>query len=131
MSDDSQTQTRRRTRRAFAVTRTFVPLVGALLLAAGLSLPAHAEEAFSCELKQARGLDEDDARSVAELLCAELKRASGAQGSYEIALAPLGRLVVVTASRRETGESITVRTEGVEEIPAAAPRIAEALARDL
>ncbi len=106
-----------------------VMLGGAFVLTAGQPAGAGAEEAFSCELKQARGLDEDDAWTASELLCAELRHASSATGGYEVSLASLGRLVVVTVRRQEDGVSITVRTEGVEEIPAA-PRIARALAED-
>jgi hypothetical protein len=105
-------------------------LTGALFLTPGLPPHAHAQEGFSCGLKQVRGLSEDEASASADLVCEELKRASGGRGGYEVALSTLGRLVIVTASRRETGESITVRTDGVEEIPVAATRIAEALARD-
>jgi hypothetical protein len=95
------------------------------------ALAAAADEGFRCELKEARGVAETDARTASELLCGELRRVSGARGAYAVELRTLGELVVVTASREEPAASVTVRVRGVEEILTAAPRIADTLVRGL
>ena len=98
---------------------------------AGLGTPALADEAFRCELKEARGVSPTDAQTAAELVCGELRKASGGRGAYGIELRTLGEIVVVTATREEPAGSVTVQVHGVEEILTAAPRIADALARGL
>jgi hypothetical protein len=97
----------------------------------GLLARARAGEVFRCELREARGVPPTDATTATELLCAEIRRASGGRGDYGIALATLGRVVVVTATREEPAASVTVQVDGVEEVPTAAPRIADALVRGL
>jgi hypothetical protein len=90
-----------------------------------------AGESFRCELKEARGVAEPDARTASELVCGELRRASGGRGTYDVELRTLGEVVVVTASREDPAGSVTVQVHGVEEILTAAPRIADALVRGL
>jgi hypothetical protein len=105
--------------------------VAAFLPVAGLGARAHADEAFRCELREARGVSPADAATAAEILCGELRRASGGRGAYGVALATLGRIVVVTATREEPAASVTVQADGLEEVPKAAPRIADALVHGL
>jgi hypothetical protein len=78
-------------------------------------------------LKDAGGLSAVEAGTAVGLICDDLRRESGGQGTFEIRLGVLGSLVNVTATRVDTGESISVRVEGLEEIPLASTRIAEAL----
>ncbi|HEX9189395.1 MAG TPA: hypothetical protein VGB87_20125 [Vicinamibacteria bacterium] len=92
---------------------------------------AQAPEAFHCGLTEAGGVAQADAHTAARLVCEELRRASTGQGRFGVGLAALGRVVIVTATREDTGASVSVRVEGVEEIPVAAPRIASALAEGL
>ncbi len=107
-------------------------LVGlGLASGAGLEARAGADESFRCELKEARGVAEADARTASELVCGELRRISGGRGTYTVELRTLGQLVVVTASREEPAGSVTVQVHGVEEILTAAPRVADALVRGL
>ncbi len=107
------------------------------LVALGLAvlLPAspdaRADERFRCALKEARGVPTADAQTATELVCDELRRASGGRGAYDVELRTLGELVVVTAGREEPTGSVTVQVHGVEEILTAAPRIADALVRGL
>jgi hypothetical protein len=61
------------------------------------------------------------------LVCDDLRRESEGRGVFEIRLGVLGSLVNVTATRLDTGESVSVRAEGLEEVPLASARIAEAL----
>lgn len=105
--------------------------VAAFLPVAGLGAHARAEEAFRCELRESRGVSPADAATAAELVCDELRRASGGQGVFGVGLATLGKIVVVTATREEPAGSVTVQVDGVEEVPTAAPRIADALVRGL
>ncbi len=105
--------------------------LGLAVLLAGLDARANADESFRCELKEARGVATADAQTATELVCAELRRVSGARGVYAVELRTLGELVVVTASREEPAGSVTVQVHGVEEILTAAPRVADALVRGL
>jgi hypothetical protein len=105
--------------------------VGAFLPMAGLAVRADAAEAFRCELTESRGVSPADAATAGELVCSELRRASGGRGRFGVALATLGRLVVVTATREEPAGSVSVQVDGVEEVPTAAPRIADALVHGL
>jgi hypothetical protein len=111
---------------------TLVALVlGAAALLGAAPAGADVPEAFHCGLTEAGGVAEADAHTAARLVCEELRRASAGLGRYGVGLATLGRVVVVTATREDTGASVSVRVEGVEEIPVAAPRIASALAHGL
>ncbi len=101
--------------------------VVALVAVGLLASPAGAEEAFRCELKEAAGLSEPDGRTAARVLCEQLRRASGGRGAFAVRLAPLGRIVVVTVAQEGSANSVSVQVEGLEEIPVAAGRIAEAL----
>jgi hypothetical protein len=102
----------------------------AAFLGSGLEARA-GDESFRCELREARGVAEDDARTASEVLCGELRRVSGGRGTYAVELRTLGQLVVVTATREEPSGSVTVQVRGVEEILTAAPRVADALVRGL
>jgi hypothetical protein len=101
--------------------------VAALLAWAGLGARAHADDAFRCELREARGVPSADAATAAELVCDDIRRASGGRGVFGVGLATLGKIVVVTATREEPAGSVTVQVDGLEEVPKAAPRIADAL----
>ena len=109
----------------------FAPVVAAFLPVAGVGARAHADEAFRCELRESRGVSPADAATAAELVCAEIRRASGERGRYGIQVATLGKIVVVTATREEPAGSVTVQVDGLEEVPTAAPRVADALVRGL
>ena len=109
----------------------FAPVVAAFLPVAGVGARAHADEAFRCELRESRGVSPADAATAAELVCAEIRRASGGRGAYGVAFATLGKIVVVTATREEPAGSVTVQVDGLEEVPTAAPRVADALVRGL
>lgn len=107
------------------------PVVVAFVAAAGPEARARANEGFRCELREARGVAAADAATAAEVVCGEIRRASGATGAYGVALATLGRTVIVTATREAPAASVTVEVDGLEELPKAAPRIADALVHGL
>jgi hypothetical protein len=102
-------------------------LVAVFLLALGSTALASADEPFRCRLMDAGGASEAEARTAAGLICDDLRRESGARGAFEIRLGILGSVVNVTATRLDTGESISLRAGGLEEVPLASARIAEAL----
>jgi hypothetical protein len=102
-------------------------LLAVFFLALGSTLPAGADEPFQCVLKEAGGVAAAEAGTAVGLICGDLRRESGGRGVFEIRLGLLGSLVNVTATRLDTGESISVRAEGLEEVPLASARIAEAL----
>jgi hypothetical protein len=106
-------------------------LAGAGLLTflsvAGTGGAAAADELFRCEREEAVGVSEADATTATRLLCAELRRASNGRGDFRISLGTLGRTVVVTVARADGAASITMRLAGLEELPVAAGRTAEAL----
>lgn len=85
------------------------------------------EEVFRCELKEAGALHEADARTATRVLCEQLRQHSGGRGAFDVSLGTLGRLVVVTVLREDTGMSVSVRLEEIEELPVAAQRVAAAL----
>jgi hypothetical protein len=102
-------------------------LVAVFLLALGSTAAASADEPFQCLLKEANGIAAAEAATAVGLVCDDLRRESGGRGVFEIRLGVLGSLVNVTAMRLDTGDSISVRVEGLEEVPLASARIAEAL----
>jgi len=87
-----------------------------------------ADEGFRCELKQSSGVPEADVATASKLVCEQLRRAAGDRGAFGIAMATLGRTVILTASREQPAGSVTIRLEGIEEVSGAAARIADALA---
>ena len=104
-------------------------LVAAILLALGWTAWVGADEPFRCLLKEAGDIPAAEAGTAVGLICDDLRRESGDRGAFEIRLGVLGSLVIVSATRLDTGESISVRVEGLEELPLASARIAEALVR--
>lgn len=85
------------------------------------------EDSFRCELVEARGVPSADAVTATEILCEQFRRASTGRGAYGIRLTTLGKTVILEATRDQPTGSVTVRLDGIEELPAAAPRIADAL----
>ncbi len=122
---DRSCQAQRRRRRLHPAAVTLSVLVAALA-ASGI---APAEERFQCALTESSGLSDADAATATRLVCDELRRESGGRGEFSVSLRTLGSLVMMTASRADTATSVTVRATGLEEIPLAASRVAEALVR--
>lgn len=83
--------------------------------------------AFVCTEKDTRGIPEADAATASDLLCRELSRASGNRGAFDVAVRPLGRVVVVTVSRAGSADSRSVNLDNLSDITVAAPRLAESL----
>jgi hypothetical protein len=104
-------------------------VLGALAGVAGP--PAAADDAFRCALEESRGVPEPDAGTAARVVCEHLGQASGRRGAFGVTLATLGKVVILTVRREEPAASVTVELRGLEEIPSASPRIADALVHGL
>jgi hypothetical protein len=100
-------------------------------LGAGAGAPAGAQDAFRCELTDASGVPDADAGTAARVVCDQLRQASGGRGAFGVALGTLGKAVIVTVKRENPAASVTVELRGLEEIPSASPRIADALVHGL
>jgi len=109
------------------MTRRLAIGLAAFLVTAGAGAVARSDEAFRCELKESGSLSQPDAHTATQVICEQLKRASGGRGAFGVALATLGKIVVVTATQEGTANSVTVQVDAIEEIPVAAVRIADAL----
>ncbi|HEY8038895.1 MAG TPA: hypothetical protein VIF15_03845 [Polyangiaceae bacterium] len=86
-----------------------------------------------CRLAEHAGIDEADAATAGQLVCAEIMHAGALQGSrYRVSLGKLGSVVILSVAREgdtlgSTVESREVRLQGVEEVAVAAPRIADSI----
>jgi len=100
-------------------------------LAAVTGSPARAAGAFRCALEESRGVPEPDAGTAARVVCDQLRQASGGRGVFGVTLETLGKAVLVTVKGEEPPASVTVEIQGLEEIPAVSPRIADALVHGL
>lgn len=100
-------------------------------LVAGVGAPAGAQDAFRCDLTDASGVPEADARTAVRVLCDQLRQASGGQGGFGVALGTLGTAVLVTVRQEDPAASVTVELRGLEEIPSASARIADSLVHGL
>ena len=105
-----------------------------ITVAAGLTLAGPSGAAASGDRCRVRaqgvaGGVQPDARTATDLICEQLRWASGGRGGYEITLAALGKSLFVTAARREPAASVSTQIDAIEEVPVAAERLAQALAR--
>jgi hypothetical protein len=95
--------------------------------------PAIATAPPSCRLGEHGGVDDADAQTAAQLVCAELSRAGAPAGAaYRVDIGRLGSLVVLTVAREgslpgSTSDSREVKLRGIEDVTSAAPRIAAAM----
>ncbi|HEX3770679.1 MAG TPA: hypothetical protein VHV30_07445 [Polyangiaceae bacterium] len=92
-----------------------------------------ASSAPSCRLGEHNGVDEGDARTAAQVVCAEISRNGPPPGaSYRVDLGRLGSVVVLTVSREaglpgSTATSREVQLHAVEDVPVVAPKVAASL----
>lgn len=97
------------------------------LAAAAAGASAQAPPGFRCVAGEIHSVPPDDARTAVDFVCREVARESGGAGEYSVDLRPLGRAVIVTLLRAAPADSRTLRLDSIEEVPVAAPRLAEAL----
>jgi hypothetical protein len=86
-----------------------------------------------CRLGEHGGVEDADAHTAAQLVCLEISRAGApADATYRVDVGRLGSLVILTVAREGTAPGSTadvreLKLHGIEEVSAAAPRIAESL----
>jgi len=91
----------------------------------------------ACSLGEHDGIDDASATTATQIVCDAIQHAGASPGEhFRVSLGALGHIVVLTVSKEGTtsGSSVDsrhLRLQNVEEIPVAAPRIAEALVRGL
>jgi hypothetical protein len=89
----------------------------------------------SCRLGDHEGFEEADARTTAQLVCAEIGRAGAQPGThYRVALGKLGSVTILSVAREgdtpgSTADSREMRLQNIEEVVVAAPRIAESIVK--
>jgi hypothetical protein len=92
-----------------------------------MALPALAEgEPLVCTTGAHSGTFDGEAETATQITCDELRRV-GAHGAYEVTVSKLGSATFLSA-RDASGETRRLKIAGLEEVPVAAPRLAEALA---
>ena len=88
-----------------------------------------------CRLGEHDGIDEASASTATQIVCDAIQHAGSSPSEhFRVSLGTLGNIVVLTVTEEgatpgSTVDSRTLRLQHVEEIPVAAPRIAEALVR--
>jgi hypothetical protein len=96
---------------------------------------APADPRPACRLGEHDGIDEASASTATQIVCDSIQHAGPSPGEhFRVSLGTLGRIVVLTVTKEgETSgsalDSRQLRLQNVEEIPVAAPRVAEALVR--
>jgi hypothetical protein len=93
-----------------------------------VALPVFAEDgapALRCTTGAHSGTYDGEAETATQITCDELRRV-GARGDYEVSVSKLGSATFLSV-RDPTGESRRLQIGGIEEVPIAAPRMAEAL----
>jgi hypothetical protein len=89
----------------------------------------------SCALGDHEGFEEADARTSAQLVCAEIGRAGAQPGThYRVSLGKLGAATILSVAREgdtpgSTADSREMRLQTIEEVMVAAPRIAESIVK--
>jgi hypothetical protein len=83
--------------------------------------------AYTCYVGEHAGIDDADARTVADILCGELGQAKAAEGIYDVRLGKLGTRVLLSLNQRAMGTSRRVLLQGFDEVPVASRRLALAL----
>src|SRR5258708_7975788 len=86
-----------------------------------------------CRLSEHAGIDDADASTAAQLVCAEIARADASTAArYRVSLGKLGSVVILSVAREGDALGTTVdgremRLQTIEEVSVAAPRIANSI----
>ncbi len=113
-------------------TKTEAPAPAATAPAATAPTPA-TDARPQCRLGEHDGIDEASASTATQLVCDAIQHAGPSPSErFRVSLGTLGNVVVLTvaeegATSGSTVDSRTLRLQHIEEIPVAAPRVAEAL----
>jgi hypothetical protein len=99
--------------------------------------PAPVDARPACTLGEHQGIDDASASTATQIVCEAIQHAGASPDEhFRVSIGVLGHIVVLTVSKegatRGSGvDSRQLRLQNVEEIPVAAPRIAEALVHGL
>ena len=83
--------------------------------------------AFRCEAADTKGLPPEDAATAVDIVCRELASVSGSSGAYAVSVRPLGESMVLTVGPAGAANGRSLILDGLEEVPTAARRLAEAV----
>lgn len=123
-----------------------LPTVLAVVLTALAPSLAHAQEPEetettpadtrpACRLGEHDGIDDASAHTATQIVCDAIQRANPSPTEhFRVSLGTLGNIVVLTVTEEgatpgSAVDSRTLRLQHIEEIPVAAPRVADALVR--
>lgn len=87
----------------------------------------------ACRLAEHAGVDEASAQTAAQIVCDAIQHAGASPTEhYRVSLGRLGSMVVLRVSQEgssigSTLDSRSLRLQGIEEVPVAAPRIADSI----
>jgi hypothetical protein len=85
---------------------------------------------YTCVIGEHAGIDGDDARTTADVVCHALSSRSARPGVYDLRVGKLGSKLLFALSDRQTGTERRVFIEGPEEIAVASDRLVAALVED-
>jgi hypothetical protein len=116
-----------------AETKTDAPSTQSPAVAA----PAPVDARPACRLGEREGVDDASARTATQIVCDAIQHAGPSPDEhFRVSLGTLGSIVVLTVTKEgatpgSTVDSRQLRLQHIEEIPVAAPRVAEALVRGM
>jgi hypothetical protein len=99
--------------------------------------PAPADTRPMCGLGEHAGVDDASAGTATQIVCDSIRHAGASPGEhFRVSIGTLGHVVVLTVAREgatpgSSVDSRQLRLQNIEEIPVAAPRVAEALVRGM
>lgn len=91
------------------------------------SIVATTSGGYACAFGQHAGMDDDDARTASDVICAALAEHHARPGAYDIRVGKLGSKLLLCVSERASKSERQLFIQGPDEVPLAAERIATAL----
>ena len=82
---------------------------------------------YTCIVGEHAGVDRDDARTAADVLCHGLAAHGAHPGVYDIRIGKLGGKLLLVLTERATNDERRVFIQGVEEVPVASERLVAGL----
>jgi hypothetical protein len=82
---------------------------------------------YTCVVGEHAGIDRDDVRTAADVICHSLATHQASPGVYDIRLGKLGGKLLLVLTARAGGTERRVFLQGVEEVPVAADRLVAAI----
>ena len=82
---------------------------------------------YTCVVGEHAGVDRDDARTAADVLCHALASHGARPGVYDIRIGKLGGKLLLVLTERATNDERRLFIQGVEEVPVASERVVTAL----